>query len=48
MEYGVDFNRIRELQSVGIRRDNFFNLIRASVLPIKFLSRSFRVQISCV
>jgi hypothetical protein len=43
MEYGVDFNRIRELQSVGIRRDNLFNLIRASVLPIKFLSRSFRV-----
>jgi len=48
MEYGVDFNRIRELQSVGIRRDNFFNLIRASVLPIKFLSRSFCIQISCV
>ena len=43
MEYGVDFNRIRELQSVGMRRDNLFNLIRAGVLPIKFLSGSFRV-----
>ena len=43
MEYGVDFNRIRELQLVGIRRDNSFNLIRAGVLLIKFLSRSFRV-----
>jgi len=43
MEYGVDFNRIRELQLVGIRKDNFFNLIRASVLLIKFLSRLFRV-----
>jgi len=48
MEYRVDFNRIRELQSVGIRRDNFFNLIRAGVLLIKFLSRLFYVQISCV
>jgi hypothetical protein len=43
MEYRVDFNRIRELQSVGIRRDNLFNLIGASVLLIKFLSRSFCV-----
>jgi len=43
MEYRVDFNRIRELQLVGIRRDNFFNLIRASVLPIKFFSRLFCV-----
>ena len=43
MEYGVDFNRIRELQLVGIRRDNFFNFIRAGVLPVKFLSRLFRV-----
>ena len=43
MKYRVDFNRIRELQLVGIRRDNLFNLIRAGVLPIKFLSRLFRV-----
>jgi len=43
MEYRVDFNHIRELQSVGIRRDNFFNLIRAGVLPVKFLSRLFCV-----
>jgi hypothetical protein len=39
----VDFNRIREFQLVGIRGDNLFNLIRASVLPIKFLSRLFRI-----
>jgi hypothetical protein len=43
MEYGVDFNRIREFQLVGIRGDNLFDLIRAGVLLIKFLSRSFRV-----
>ena len=43
MEYGVDLNYIRELQLVGIRRDNFFNLIRASVLLIKFLSRLFYI-----
>jgi hypothetical protein len=43
MEYRVDFNRIRELQLVGIRRDNLFNLIGASVLPIKFLSRLFYI-----
>jgi len=43
MEYRVDFNRIKEPQLVGIRRDNFFNLIRASVLLIKFLSRLFCV-----
>jgi hypothetical protein len=43
MEYGVDFNYIRELQLVGIRGDNLFNLIRAGVLLIKFLSRSFRI-----
>jgi hypothetical protein len=43
MEYGVDFNRIREFQSVGIRGDNLFNLIRAGVLLIKFLSRLFYV-----
>jgi len=43
MEYRVDFNRIRELKLVGIRRDNFSNLIRADVLPIKFLSRSFYI-----
>jgi len=43
MEYRVDFNHIRELQLVGIRRDNFFNLIRAGVLLVKFLSRLFCV-----
>ena len=43
MEYGVDFNRIRELQSVGVRGDDLLDLVRASVLPIEFLSRSFRV-----
>jgi len=43
MEYRVDFNHIRELQLVGIRRDNFFNLIRAGVLLVKFLSRLFYV-----
>ena len=48
MEYRVDFNRIRKLQSVGVGGDNLFNLIRASVLPIKFLSRSFYIQISYV
>jgi len=34
MEYRVDFNYIRELQLIGIIRDNFLNLIRAGVLPI--------------
>ena len=43
MEYGVDFNRIRELQLVGIRGDNLFNLIRAGILLIEFLSRLFCV-----
>ena len=43
MEYRVDFNRIREPQLVGIRRDNLFNLIRARILPIKFLSRLFYI-----
>jgi hypothetical protein len=43
MEYGVDFNYIREFQLVGIRGDNLFNLIRAGVLLIKFLSRLFRI-----
>jgi len=43
MKYRVDFNSIRKLQLVGIRRDNLFNLIRASILLIKFLSRLFRV-----
>ena len=43
MEYRVDFNHIREFQLVGIRRDNLFNLIRASVLLIKLLSRSFYI-----
>jgi len=41
MEYEVDFNCIREFQLISIRRDNLFNLIRAGVLLIKFLSRSF-------
>ena len=48
MEYKVDFNHIGELQSVGVGGDNLLNLIRASVLLIKFLSRSFCVQISCI
>ena len=48
MEYGVDFNRIRKLQSVGVGGDNLFNLIRASVLLIKFLSRLFYIQISYI
>jgi len=39
----VGFNRIRELQLVGVRGDNLFNLIRASVLLIEFLSRLFCV-----
>jgi hypothetical protein len=43
MEYGVDFNCIREFQLVGIRGDNLFNLIRAGVLLIKFLSKLFRI-----
>ena len=43
MEYGIDFNRIRKLQSVGIKRDDFLNFIRAGVLLIKFLSRSFYI-----
>ena len=43
MEYRVDFNCIRELQLVGIRGDNLFDLIRAGVLLIKFLSRSFYI-----
>ena len=48
MEYKVDFNHIGELQLVGIERDNLLNLIRASVFPIKFLSRLFYIQISCI
>ena len=43
MEYKVDFNRIKELQLVKIRKDNLFNFIRASVFLIKFLNRLFRV-----
>jgi hypothetical protein len=43
MEYGVDFNRIREFQLVGVRGDNLFNLIRAGILLIKFLSRLFYI-----
>jgi hypothetical protein len=35
----VDFNRIKELQLVGVRRNNLFNLIGASILLIKFFSR---------
>ena len=48
MEYKVDFNPIRELQSVSVEKNNFLNLIRASILPIKFLSRLFYIQISCI
>jgi len=48
VEYGVDFNCIRKLQPVGIRKNDFFNLIRASVFPIKFLSKLVCVQISCI
>jgi len=48
MEYRVDFNRIRELQLIGIRKDNFLHLIIAGVLPIKFLSRLFYIQISYI
>ena len=39
MEYRVDFNYIRELQLVGIKRNNLFNLIRFNIFLIKFLSR---------
>ena len=48
MEYGVDFNYIRELQLVDVKGDNFLNLVRASVLLIKFLSRLFYIQISYI
>jgi len=48
MEYKMDFNHIRKLQSVNVGRNNFFNFIRASILPIKFLSRSICVQISYI
>ena len=43
MEYKVDFNYIKELQSVGVRGDDLLNFIRASVLPIKFFSRLFYI-----
>jgi hypothetical protein len=43
MEYGVDFNRIKKLQLVGVRGDDLIYFIRASVLLIKFLSRSFYI-----
>ena len=43
MEYRVDFNCIRKLQLVDMRRNNFFNFIRVSIFLIKFLSRSVRV-----
>ena len=36
MEYRVDLNCIRKLRLIGIRRNNLFNLIRASILLIKF------------
>ena len=48
MEYRMDFNCIRELQLVGIGGDNLLNFIRASVFLIKFFSRLFCVQISCI
>ena len=48
MEYRVDFNCIRKLQLVGVRKNNLFNLIRASVLLIKFLSGLFYIQISYI
>ena len=38
MEYRVDINYIRKLKPVGVKRNNLFNLIRASVLLIKFFS----------
>ena len=48
MEYGVDFNRIRKLQSVGVRGNNLFDLVGSSVLLIKFLSRLIRIYISYI
>jgi hypothetical protein len=48
MEYGVDFNRIRKFQLVGIRRNNLFDFIGASVLPIKFLSKPVYFYISYI
>ena len=47
MEYGVDFNHIRKLQLVSVGRNNFFDLIRASILPIKNFNRLVCVQIFC-
>ena len=43
MEYKVDFNYIRELQLVKVRKDNLLNFIRASVLLIKFFSKLFYI-----
>ena len=43
MEHRVDFNHIRKLYLVGIKGNNLFNLIRASILLIKFLSGLFYV-----
>ena len=48
MEYRIDFNCIRELQLVSIEGNNLLNLIRASILLIKFLSRLFYIQISYI
>ena len=48
MEYRVNFNRIRELQSVKVRGDDLLNFIRASILLIKFFSRLFYIYIFCV
>ena len=39
MEYRVDFNYIKELQLVGIRRNNLFNLIKSNIFLIKFFSK---------
>ena len=48
MKYRIDFNYIKELQLVGMGGDNLLNLIRASVLPIKFLNKLFYIQISYI
>ena len=42
MEYGVDFNRIRELQLVGVGDNNLLNLL------IKLFSKLFYIQISYI
>ena len=43
MEYEVDFNLIRELQSIGVREDDLLNLIKAGIFLIKFFSRLFYI-----